>query len=177
MEKLTAEEIIERLGMKPLPIEGGYYAVNYRSEDTLTANALPARYNDDRIMGGAIYFLETPEQFSALHRLPTDEIYYHHYGDPLEMLFLYPDGTGETRVLGPNLFAGHHPQIVAPHGCIHGSRPMPDGEFGFAFLSTSMAPAHHPTDPFFPLRAEIVDAYPDFKDMIEALTRMEPINL
>ena len=42
MKKLTAGEIIDRLGMKPLPIEGGYYAVNYRSEDTLRTDALPS---------------------------------------------------------------------------------------------------------------------------------------
>lgn len=177
MKKLTARDIVEHLGMKPLPIEGGYYAVNYRSADTLAASALPERYSTDRTMGGAIYFLETPEQFSALHRLPTDEIYYHHYGDPLEMLFLYPDGTGETRILGPDLFADQQPQIVARHGCIHGSRPLPGGEYGFTFCSTSMAPAHHPTDPNFPSRAEILAAYPEFEELIVALTRISPINV
>lgn len=177
MSELTADEIIKRLDMVPLPIEGGYYAVTYRSDDVVAAGALPARYQSDRALGGAIYFLETPEQFSALHQLPTDEIYYHHYGDPMEMLFLHPDGSGETRILGPDLSQGQQPQIVAPRGCTHGSRPLPGGKFGFSLCSTSMAPAHHESDPVFPARAEILKSHPQFRDLIVALTRTRAINV
>ena len=80
MEKLSAEEIIRYLGLQPLPIEGGYFSVTYTSKEQIQAGALPERYKNKINLGGAIYFLETHEQFSAMHRLPTDELYYYHYG-------------------------------------------------------------------------------------------------
>ena len=177
METLSAEQVIEYLGLEPLPIEGGYFKVSYTSSEKIPAAALPSRYKTTRNMAGAIYFLETEEQFSAMHRLPTDELYYYHYGDPMEMLFLHPEGLGETRILGPDIAKGQEPQILAPMGCIHGSRPLPGGDFGFSLGSTSMAPGYDDTDVFFPQRVELVDAYPNFSAMIMALTRTEPINV
>ena len=37
MAAITANEIIALLDLKPLPIEGGYYAETYRSEHLLPA--------------------------------------------------------------------------------------------------------------------------------------------
>ena len=177
MEKLSAEDIIQHLGLEPLPIEGGYFSLTYTSNEQIRADALPERYHNDRNTGGAIYFMETTEQFSALHRLPTDELYYYHYGDPLEMLFLFPDGSGETRVLGPDLAVGQRPQILAPKHCCHGSRPLPGGEHGFALCSTSMAPGFDESDPLFPDREELLDSHPEFAELITALTRLQAHNV
>ncbi|MFT7457950.1 MAG: putative cupin superfamily sugar epimerase [Planctomycetota bacterium] len=177
MNKLSAEEIIKHLGLQPLPIEGGYFAVSYTSDEQIQANALPDRYANARNIGGAIYFMETSEQFSAMHQLPTDELYYYHYGDPMEMLFLYPDGKGETRLLGADLAAGQRPQILAPRHSYHGSRPLTGGEFGFSLGSTSMAPGYDQSDSVFPPREELVRAYPEFASLITALTRLIPHNI
>lgn len=177
MNKLSADQVIEYLELQPLPIEGGYFRVTYTSSEQIPAAALPSRYKSSRNIAGAIYFMETEEQFSAMHRLPTDELYYYHYGDPMEMLLLYPEGTGETRILGPDLALGQEPQILAPMGCIHGSRPLPGGSYGFSLASTSMAPGFADSDPFFPQRAELIEAYPNFSALVLALTRTEPINV
>ena len=177
MKKLSAKEIIEHLGLQPLPIEGGYFSITYTSNEQIQPGALPERYANARAMGGAIYFFETVEQFSAMHRLPTDELYYYHYGDAMEMLFLYPDGDGETRILGPDLQAGQQPQILAPRDCCHGSRPLAGGEYGFSLGSTSMAPGYDESDPDFPGRDELIGAYPEFSSLIEALTRVTPHNI
>ena len=175
--KLSAKEIIRYLGLEPLPLEGGYFSVSYTSNEQIQPGALPERYTNARNLGGAIYFLETAEQFSAMHRLPTDELYYYHYGDAKEMLFLYPDGSGETRILGPDLAVGQHPQLLAPRDCCHGSRPLPGGEFGFSLGSTSMAPGYDESDPVFPAREELVSAYPEFSSLIKELTRLIPHNI
>ncbi len=177
MKKLSADEIIRHLGLQPLPVEGGYFSVTYRSKEQIRASALPERYTNARAIGGAIYFLETAVQFSAMHSLPGDELYYYHYGDAMEMLFLYPDGSGETRMLGPDLQAGQQPQITAPRDCYHGSRPVAGGEYGFSLGSTSMAPAYDKTDPVFPGRDELVSMYPKFGTLIEALTRLTQHNV
>lgn len=174
---LKLSEIIELLKLQPLPIEGGYFSVSYTAEEEIPADGLPERYTNNRNLAGAIYFLETEEQFSAMHSLPTDEIYYYHYGDPMEMLFLYPDGSGEIKVLGPDLKIGQRPQILAPKFCIHGSRPLPGGKNGFALGSTSMAPGYDESDPIFPPRAELHERYPEFRELITSLTRLHPHNV
>ncbi len=177
MNKLTVAEIIEYLGLLPLPTEGGYFGVTYTADEGIPADGLPERYTKDRSMAGAIYFLETTDQFSAMHKLSTDELYYYHLGDPLEMLFLFPDGRGETRILGPDLAAGHQLQIHAPRSCWHGSRPMPEQEHGFSLVSTSMAPAYDDGDVVFASRDELINDYPDFRSLIIALTRVVPHNI
>ncbi len=171
------EDIIQELGMQPLPIEGGYFSLSYTSDEQISATALPERYKNDRNIGGSIFFLETAEQFSAIHSLPTDELYYYHYGDPIQMLFLFPDGSGETRVLGPDIMAGQRPQILAPRHCCHGSRPLPGGEHGFSLVSTSMAPGFDESDPFFPTREELMSSHSEFSELIQSLTRLQPHNI
>src|SRR6185436_19618827 len=57
----SAARLIELLRLEPLPVEGGHFRQTWRPD-----------------AGTAIYYLLTddPDSFSALHRLPTDEIYH-----------------------------------------------------------------------------------------------------
>ncbi len=174
---MNAEKIIKMLNLSPLPIEGGYYQITFRADEKIPLDALPKRYPSTREFAGAIYFLETAEQFSAMHMLPTDEIYYHHLGDPVEMLVLAPDGSGVIQILGTDLDAGHRPQLLAPRNHWHGSRPLPGGRYGFSLMSTSMAPSYAETDSVFAEREELAKQYPEFRSMIDALTRLEPHNI
>ncbi len=171
MPDITAEQIIAHLNLRPLPIEGGYYAVTYRSDETLPAASLPERYDNARPLAGAIYFLMTTAQFSALHSLPTDEVYYYHLGDPVEMLLLHPDGTGTVRILGADICAGQQLQTLAPRQCWHGARPRPGARHGFSLCSTSMAPAYATGDAVFAEREGLIAQYPPFGTLITALTR------
>lgn len=166
---MTAEEIMRLLGLKPLPREGGYYVETYRAAEFIPPGALPARYRAAKPAGTAIYYLLTPETFSALHRLPTDEIYHFYLGDPVELLQLRPDGSGSVLTLGPDLAAGQRPQIVVPRGVWQGSRLEPGGRF--ALLGTTMAPGYGEED-YEPGRREVLtQEFPAFAALIQALTR------
>src|SRR5260221_724177 len=109
-----AQKLIQRFKMEKIPAEGPWFTVTYRSEDVLDAKSLPVRYKGSRVAGTAIYAVQTKEDFSAIHKLMTDEIWHFYGGDPLEMLLLYPDGRGEIVVIGPDVFKGQHPQFVVP---------------------------------------------------------------
>ncbi|HYQ92594.1 MAG TPA: cupin domain-containing protein, partial [Candidatus Competibacteraceae bacterium] len=139
----TPQRLIELLQLKPLPIEGGYFRRTYCSDETIARDALPARYSQARALGSAIYFLLHGAAFSALHRLRSDEIYHFYRGDPVELLLLFPDGSGEVRILGPALEAGQQPQVMAPHGVWQGSRLKPGGHY--ALMGTTLAPAYDPS--------------------------------
>jgi predicted cupin superfamily sugar epimerase len=106
---VTADDVIALLDLRPLPVEGGHFVQGHRSADLST-----------------IYYLLRAGEFSAVHRLANTEVYAHHAGAPLRMLLLHPDGAATTPVLGPDLAAGHRPQLVVPAGVWQASEPTGD---------------------------------------------------
>ena len=118
--RLTASEIKEFLDLQPHPEEGGFYVETYRSAEEIRPDALPNRYAGKRAFGTGIYYLLTPDTFSAMHRLQSDEIFHFNLGDPVEMLRLHPDGSGEIVRLGTDLRRGEKPQVVVPRGGLAG---------------------------------------------------------
>ena len=166
---LTAEKIRELLKMQPLPVEGGYFAEVYRSPHVVAKEALPASYPGERAISTAIYYMLTPDTFSAIHRLRGDEVYHFYLGDPVEMVQLKPNGTGEAVLLGQNIASGMRLQHVVPGGTWQGSRLAPGGKF--ALMGTTMAPGFDPQD-FEPgKRADLIAKYPQYSALITWLTR------
>src|SRR5258706_15612076 len=94
-----AEKLIQHFKMEKIPAEGPWFTVTYRSEDVLSAKILPDRYIGRRVAGTAIYAVQTKEDFSAIHKLMTDEIWHYYGQDPLQRLFLCHDGPGEIVVI------------------------------------------------------------------------------
>jgi uncharacterized protein len=165
---VTADELIAALGLRPLPLEGGYYRETYRSADLLPAGALP-RYTTPKAAATAIYYLLTPDTFSALHRLPADEVFHFYLGGPVRMLQLLPDGRGQVLTLGPDVTAGQRPQVVVPRGVWQGSSLLPGSPF--ALLGTTVAPGFDFADYEAGDRDTLTRQYPDFADAIRRLTR------
>jgi len=165
---LTVEQIRDILKLQPLPVEGGYFAETYRSKDTIP-NGAPGAYPNHRPLSTAIYYMLAPDTFSALHRLSGDEIFHFYLGDPVEMLLLKPDGTGQAVLLGPDISAGMRLQHTVAGGTWQGSRLIPGGEF--ALLGTTMAPGFDPADFEIGDRQELSAAYPPYAPLIALLTR------
>lgn len=100
---LGANEIVRLLNMQPHP-EGGHYAETFRS------------HGDERGHSTAIYYLLQADEISAWHRVDADEHWLWHAGGPLALTVSPPDGIGATsQTLGPDLRAGHRPQITVPN--------------------------------------------------------------
>jgi len=126
------------LGLMLHAEEGGHFVETYRSEGIVPAEALSGIYPAPRAYGTAIYYLLTPDTFSTMHRLATDEIFHFYLGDPVEMLHLYPDGSGQVVIHGPDIFNDMHPQVVVSQGVWQGARLKPGGRF--ALMGTTVAP-------------------------------------
>ncbi len=100
----TADEVIEILGLQPLPGEGGYYHETFRDE----------RMTDGkRSVSTAIYFLLKRNERSNWHRLDATEICHWHAGAPLQ-LDIADGKTVKSLRLGPDLKAGERPQAIIP---------------------------------------------------------------
>jgi predicted cupin superfamily sugar epimerase len=166
---MNAERLIEKLGLQPLPEEGGFYREIYRSPELLPASALARRYGADKNLSTAIYYLLTPDTFSALHRLPTDEIYHFYLGDPVTMLQLLSDGRYSLVTLGPDVLNGQQVQSLVPKFVWQGSFLIEGGRF--ALLGTTMAPGFDFSDFEAGERRSLIAQYAACKDLIVRLTR------
>ncbi|MFZ3218294.1 MAG: cupin domain-containing protein [Candidatus Acidiferrales bacterium] len=164
----TAEQIREILKLRPHPIEGGYFVETYRGGQMLPASLLPG-YPGERAISTAIYYLLTPDTFSAMHRVRGDEMFHFYLGDEVEMLQLHSDGTGEVLWLGQDIAAGMRLQHTVPGGAWQGSRVRAGGKF--ALLGTTMAPGFEYEDYETGKRAELGAQFPRYAEMIAALTR------
>lgn len=163
------DRLIELLRLEPLANEGGFFRETYRCSLHFRDAQHPQRYVGSRSLCTAIYYLLSPDTFSAIHRLPGDEIFHFYLGDPIEMLQLMPDGSSKVVVVGPKVFDGMLPQVTVSGGVWQGSRLAEGGKF--ALLGTTMAPGFDFSDYEAGDRQELLRAYPDRADMIADLLR------
>ena len=109
-----------------------------------------------------------------LHRIRSDQMYHHYLGDPLEVLLLYPNGTGEITIIGPDLVAGMRPQVLIPGGTFHTSRLQTlRAPTGFALLGTTEWPGFESADLELADPRKLIAAYPALRREIEAFTRTQ----
>lgn len=157
-----AEKIIARLGLAPLPGEGGWFRRTWTG----------APESGGRPAGTAIYFLITPTAFSALHRLATDEVWHHYAGDPVELVRLHPGAAAaEIIVLGPDVLAAQQPQAVVPAGVSQGACLAPGAVRGWALLGCTLAPGWDERVMQLDERATLLAAFPGAAEIIVRLTR------
>ncbi len=168
---LTIEKIIEKLSLIPLVKEGGLYHQTYRSSLHIDKNFLPEIYSGKRSISTAIYYFLASETFSAMHKLPSDEIYHFYLGDPVEMLQLKPDGSGEIITIGNRIEEDMLPQVVLKANSWQGSKLIDDGEF--ALLGTTVSPGFEFDDYVHGDRGLLIKEYPEFREMIVELTKEE----
>jgi predicted cupin superfamily sugar epimerase len=145
--------LVERLGLDPIPVEGGWFRVTWRSA---AAGAIVALFSD------------AEDGFSALHRLGVTELWFAHGGEPFDLVLLHPDGRAEVVVLGVDVRAGEQLSAAVPPGTWMGGRPRSR----WSLLSTVTLPPF--ADDLFEIgrRDELAEAYPGWQDWIEALTRV-----
>jgi len=124
---LTAERVIETLGLEPHP-EGGHFKEIHRHE------------NPDGGRGAvtSIYFLLRAGERSHWHRVTdADEIWCWHAGAALELLIHPEKGRRETYILGMDLDAGQRPQAVVPTNAWQAACPLGD----WVLVGCQVAPA------------------------------------
>lgn len=159
---MDARELIDLLGLEPHPKEGGFFRETWRSAGR--SNPGPP-FGGERSHGTAIYYLLTPDTFSAMHRLPGDEVFHFYLGDPVEMLELHPDGTANTIVLGsdPRTMRLQH---VVIGGTWQGSRLV--GAGSWALMGCTVAPGFDYADYESGTRA-LLDEFPSARAAITTL--------
>lgn len=179
---LTADDLVHTLGLKPHP-EGGFYNETFRSDLSLGS----AAHSGPRSASTAIYFLLRHDDFSAFHRVRSDEVWHHYLGDPLELVLIDAQGSLNRLLLGSDLTNGQRPQGVAPRDVWQAARvardPLrsaPQGALGrssdnlphgFTLVGCTVAPGFDFSDFELPSRAELRARFPGHVDLIDSFTR------
>ena len=163
---------VERFNMTAHP-EGGYFAETYRSSEVIPQSALPDRFRGDRAFGTAIYFLLETHQFSALHRIQSDEIWHFYAGLPLEISVISPAGDLTIIRLGNHPDQGEVFQAVVRAGCWFGSKPVSDviaADSTFSFVGCTVAPGFDFADFELADRTTLLAEFPQHQAAIDRLT-------
>ena len=148
-EGKSATDIIDELNMQPIEQEGAYWAPGDRID---TMNCILALITN------------TPEGFSALHKLAVDEGWQWLAGDSVRMLLLAPDGSGREVELDEN-----NSQVIVAREHWQGASTTGD----WSLISCWCAPAFEAAIFTLGHRKEMQAHYPAFAHRIQELTRID----
>lgn len=160
------KEIIEKLELTKHP-EGGYFKEIYRSNESISHEALPERFSGDRSFGTSIYFLLKENEISAWHKVKQDEIWHHYLGSQLILHTIDEKGNYKKATLGKNFEENEQPQIVVEQGTWMAAEVLDKSSFvlvgcttapGFDFQDFELASAKQLSE-IFPKHKEIAHKY------------------
>ena len=164
--RIDPDELISHLQLKPHP-EGGFYGETFRS----TLPVKSQEHQENRSASTAIYFLLRRDDFSAFHRVRSDEVWHHYLGDTLELTLLEDDGKLSELRLGTQLALGERPQALAPRNVLQAARVDPTGPHGFVLCGCTVAPGFEFSDFELPTRAALSARFPQHAALFERLAR------
>ena len=126
-----ATELVRELALKPHP-EGGHYGEVFRSTSAVqTSDGRPAR-----VALTTIDFLLNAGEFSAWHRVLSDEVWHLLEGTALRLWLAPPDLSTLAPIdLGP-VAAGRRPRHVVPAGWWQAAEPLGD----YAYVGATVGP-------------------------------------
>jgi len=165
---MSVEALVKHLGLLPHP-EGGFYKETYRAEGTISRSALPAEFGGDRNYATAIYFLIEKNNFSALHKIKSDETWHFYAGDALEVIEINEEGQLRSTLLGSDLAAGETFQYTVKANTWFGSRVKAGGNF--SLVGCTVSPGFDFADFKLAQRNELTERFPQHRELIAAMTR------
>ncbi len=160
--KNTSAYWINKLNLQAHP-EGGYYSLNYQSPFYLKKTIEDKEV--ERFAMSNIYFLLETGNFSAFHRLQSDELWHFYTGNPVEIFYIQKNGKLEHKKLGDSFGF----QILVPKNTWFSSRVIGQG---FSLVACTVAPAFDFEDFELAKRDELIKKYPQHEKIITSLTRI-----
>jgi predicted cupin superfamily sugar epimerase len=153
------ERLVAELQLARHP-EGGFFRETFRSTDRVTTTR-----GTQRSALTTILFVLAGDDFSAFHRLTSDETWHFYRGDPLTVEIIDAAGTHQRRVIGPD---GPWQTAVAAgaHFASHVDSPL-----GYALVGCDVAPGFEFADFFLATRGVLTAQYPQHAALIAKFTR------
>jgi predicted cupin superfamily sugar epimerase len=168
MNFFSVPQLIQQFNLLPHP-EGGYYKETYRSKEAVAQNALPKGFSGDRSFSTAIYFLLEKGNFSAFHKIKSDECWHFYAGQTLNVYVINSNDELEIIKLGNDIASGETFQYVVPANCWFASEPAVNTEF--SFVGCTVAPGFDFADFELAKADELIKLYPQHEETIRRLCR------
>lgn len=165
---MDASYYIKHLGLEKHP-EGGYYKETYRASERIRKDALPAGFSGDRCFSTAIYYLLEQGDFSAFHRIKSDECWHFYSGATLLIHVIEPTGKYYCKRLGSRLDEEEVFQFVVPAEAWFASEPASGSTF--CLVGCTVAPGFDFEDFEMAEKSSLLQLYPQHNNVIERLCR------
>jgi hypothetical protein len=149
--------------------EGGYFSEVFRSNELHRKESLPSRYKGDRHHYSSIYFLLEKNNFSAFHKLKTDEIWHFYSGGRL-LIYLIESKDKITKIkLGFDHKSGDKFQALVKKGKWFAAEV--ENKNSYSLVGCTLSPGFDFEDFELGDRNKLTKQFPIHKDIIDRLTR------
>jgi predicted cupin superfamily sugar epimerase len=159
-------EIVDVLKLEPHP-EGGFYREMYRSEVRVSDLSLAG----NKSAHTSIYYLLSGKDFSAWHRIKSDETWYFHLGCDLLIYFIDQNKMVRTVRIGMEFNSF---QATIPANTWFAAKPL--NEDAYCLVSCAVAPGFEFEDFEMGKRDALIKEFgmsAENTKLIEALTRAD----
>jgi predicted cupin superfamily sugar epimerase len=168
--KAEATAIVEKFQLQPHP-EGGHYRRNFQSDDLVKSTDISKYHDEVRNAGSSIYYLLEGEDFSAWHRLKSDEIWNFYRGSLIRIHVIDKFGNYRTMILGDRL---EHPdasfQIAISAGNYFAAEVLDKNSY--CLVGCVVTPGFDFKDFELADRNELIKRFPQHHSVISRLTRV-----
>jgi uncharacterized protein len=155
-----AVKLIKRLRLKKHP-EGGYFKETYAAD--IIVNVVG--YDKPRYISTAIYYMLVGDQFSALHRVKSDELWHHYSGGSL---MLYAINNGKLSKVKMGKSRGEALQVVIKANTWFAASL--NDKKSYCLLGCTVSPGFDYRDWELGKRHELIKRYPQHRAIIERYT-------
>ncbi|MCH8569094.1 MAG: cupin domain-containing protein [Balneolales bacterium] len=165
-------ELINNLELLPHP-EGGYFKENYRSSEKVDLSESEQSFSGPRSFSTAIYYLLGADDFSAFHRIKSDELWHFYEGNPIVIHIIHQDGLYEAKYLGKDTAAEQEYQVVVPAGAWFAAEVLSRGENkdAFSLAGCTVSPGFDFDDFELADSYMLCNAFPEHHEIIRRLVR------
>lgn len=160
---MSKENLIVQYGLQVHP-EGGFYKETYRSAEKISLGN-----GKIRNASTAIFYMLSDNDRSHFHKISSDEMWFYHEGEPLNIFVLHADGSLVTERLGRNALAGEKLQVVIPANVWFAASV--EAFKGYCLVSCVVAPGFDFEDFVLAERGALLTSFPQHAAIIKAYTR------
>ena len=155
-----AAKLVKKLELEKHP-EGGYFKQTCRSDTTVSVKG----YDGPRNISTAIYYMLAGEQFSAFHRIRSDEIWHHYAGGSITLYAIEDEGKLSKIKIGRD----GTPQAVIRAATWFAASL--DSKRSYCLLGCTVSPGFDYRDWELGKRDDLARIYPQHKRIIERYTK------
>ena len=165
---ISAEYFIKKFNMQKHP-EGGYFSEFYRSDEIVNKEYLPARYDSNRCFSTCIYFLLESDDFSAFHRVKSDEIWHFYAGTSLTLYAIDDNGEITRTTIGNKPESNESFYVFVKAGQWFAAQTDDPGSF--TLVGCTVSPGFEFNDFELASRHMLIEQFPQHRELIQTLTR------